>query len=359
MNFLFRRATAAMLGAVCLVTLSGCKTTASNPSSGGAGSSTVGTTGATGAPTTAKPPFDLNPLTGEYDITPGASVRPIAVMVENSKVARPQYGLEKADMYVETETEGGITRIMAVFSGVSRIPDKLGPLRSARSPFIFLVQSLGAAYLHVGGSTMGDRYIQSLGLDDMNAITYRGGQATWRDETMRRERGYEHSLLTSGEKVAAWFDDSGFSSEAKKPSPFSFADAVSGPGPGKEVQATISGYQTVSFQYDEASGKYLKMNGKLDNAEPHKLMDGSQLSVTNVILMYDERFYETNVHIGFTLESGRGVLLTGGTSQTIGWKRTADALSFQKADGSALSVNPGKTYLVLLSKANESATVLR
>ena len=72
---------------------------------------TLGTTTTTTTQsTTAKPDKDLNPLTGEYDITPGADTRPIAFMIGNNAKSRPQYGIEDADMYFEGETEYGITK---------------------------------------------------------------------------------------------------------------------------------------------------------------------------------------------------------------------------------------------------------
>ena len=78
----------------------------------------------------------VNPLTGLEDMK-SATSRPVAVMVGNNDKSRPQYGIEKADMLIEGETEGGITRIMAVFSDASRVPDAVGPVRSARSPFSY------------------------------------------------------------------------------------------------------------------------------------------------------------------------------------------------------------------------------
>lgn len=58
----------------------------------------------------------------------------MAVMIGNNDKSRPQYGLDQADMYVEAETEGGITRIMAVFANAARVPAQLGPVRSAGRP---------------------------------------------------------------------------------------------------------------------------------------------------------------------------------------------------------------------------------
>jgi hypothetical protein len=71
------------------------------------------------------------PLTGE-DPPRGVDLdRPaVAVKIENSREARPQSGLESADLVYEEIVEGGITRFMAFYHcGDS---DRAGPVRSAR-----------------------------------------------------------------------------------------------------------------------------------------------------------------------------------------------------------------------------------
>ena len=82
-------------------------------------------------------------------------MRPVAIMIGNNDRSRPQINIDKADMYMEAETEGGITRIMAVFAGNSRVPNTIGPIRSARTPFIKSAESLDSIYVHAGGSKTG------------------------------------------------------------------------------------------------------------------------------------------------------------------------------------------------------------
>ena len=83
----------------------------------------------------------------------GEGTRPVGVMIGNNSTSRPQHGIDKADLYVEAETEGGITRILALFANAERIPAQLGPVRSARSPFVTIAQAMDIVYAHAGGST--------------------------------------------------------------------------------------------------------------------------------------------------------------------------------------------------------------
>lgn len=98
-------------------------------------------------PTVPEP--DVCPLTGE---DPGDvdTARPaVAVKVENSPQARPQSGLEKADLVFEERVEGGITRFLVVYHCGATV--KAGPVRSGRfddpklaKPFTRLLAASGS-----------------------------------------------------------------------------------------------------------------------------------------------------------------------------------------------------------------------
>ena len=72
------------------------------------------------------------PLSGVPAPTGGVPNRPaMAVKVDNYPTARPQSGLDKADIVFEQPVEGGITRYVAVFQCNDAF--LIGPVRSARS----------------------------------------------------------------------------------------------------------------------------------------------------------------------------------------------------------------------------------
>jgi hypothetical protein len=54
----------------------------------------------------------------------------VSVKIENDPEARPQTGLQDADIVWETMIEGGVTRFIAVFN--SKMPENVGPVRSLR-----------------------------------------------------------------------------------------------------------------------------------------------------------------------------------------------------------------------------------
>ena len=98
-----------------------------------------------------------------------ANNRPIGFMVTDETATLTQLNLESADMYIEAETEAGIPRILALYSSIDRIPDVIGPIRSARPHFVKLAKALDAIYCHIGGSRSGLEKIKELGVQDMAA----------------------------------------------------------------------------------------------------------------------------------------------------------------------------------------------
>ena len=99
----------------------------------------------------AAPP--VYPLTGVPIDRPGLAQHPaVVVKMDNSPDARPQTGINEADVVYELLVEG-ITRYAVVFQ--SQTPDPVGPVRSARSSDIELLTNLGAPLIAWSGANPG------------------------------------------------------------------------------------------------------------------------------------------------------------------------------------------------------------
>ncbi len=318
---------------------------------------TIPTTLTTGSGEGENNPALYNRLTGEYDNAAGGNSRPVAIMVANDKGhARPQVGLSQADLFVEAETEGGYPRIMAVFSDASRVPAQVAPVRSARTHFVKMAQSLDAIYIHAGGSTGADALLRELEnagkINRLNALG-NNGNAFWRDAALRADRDYEHSLSTGGEGLRDRITYRGFRTTSQT-APFSFGEKAVGSACNK-ITVKLSGAETFSFAYNPETTRYTKY---LSNGNPHADTDGNAIEVTNVLVMYDTRFAESSQHISFKLESGTALLCSGGTARNIQWTRTEKGLSFTE-NGVAATFLPGKTYICLVSDGYKDGTIVQ
>lgn len=380
-----KRTLAALL-VCCLVlaSLAGCG------SSGGAGREPAASSGvaATPQPTPTPEPTPVpiypNPLTGlekESDFHNGRA--PVAVMVNNIKMssgndAFPQWGIGSADIIYEMVTEGGITRMMAVFSDYDKMP-KVGPVRSARDQHVQLMLPMGALYVHEGASIFAARMLrmrtypsglQAYNLEEdgtydwgsrdlylNNPLGIGSGVVKW-DESRRATRSQEMCAYTSGEQVAAAVaagaDGSG------EPGPiFNFVryDEPSRVLTGGDAQSMYFQYSSsyyAGFTYDPTSFKYLKTNTK---GEPHIDGDtGEQLAFENVLLLfadvkpYTSLGYDAGmlVHVEYSW-GGLGYYFSEGRYEKIRWLKGLpnEPLRIVDADGHEVDVqiNCGKTYV--------------
>ena len=74
----------------------------------------------------------------------------LLVKIDNRPEARPQVGLNDADIVFEELTEGGITRFLAVYQ--SRLPPDVGPIRSVRPVDPALASPLRGVFAYSGGT---------------------------------------------------------------------------------------------------------------------------------------------------------------------------------------------------------------
>lgn len=122
---------------------------------------------------------------------------PLGVMIENELAARPfQQGLSKADIIYEAPTEGNITRFLALFAP-GKYPEKMGPIRSARTYFLDWMHEYKGVYVHVGGNPDALARLRKEKIFDADQFTY--DKYFWRENV--RRTALEHTMFTSGEKI--------------------------------------------------------------------------------------------------------------------------------------------------------------
>ncbi|MEK7565639.1 MAG: DUF3048 domain-containing protein [Patescibacteria group bacterium] len=254
--------------------------------------------------------------------------RPLGVMIENSKAARPQSGLSYADIVYEAVAEGGISRFMAVF--YCQDGDIVGPVRSARTYYLDWISEYGSSplYAHVGGAnTPGpadalgqiERYGWS-GDNDLNQFSI-GFPTFYRDyERLGKDTATEHTVYTTLLKLwdfaakkreltndwATGFIPWSFKEEAALTNrPASLAVDFGLPS----VQTAYAGSYLVSWKYDRETNLYLRFNG----GEAHKDLDTEeQITAKNVVL----QFMTMGIADDGYLEDGHGSHTLYGTKGT-------------------------------------------
>ncbi|MBO5928418.1 MAG: DUF3048 domain-containing protein [Clostridia bacterium] len=335
----------AILIVACLLTVSCCACAKQN-------ADTPGGDVTTGTPTTTTSPSQngklFNVLTGDYSLNEADGNHPVGIMVPNDGITRGnQSGIDKADFILESETEGSIPRLLAVFGNAASVPDKFGPIRSARSPFVRMARGIDAIYCHAGGSGTALQTLKTGVLNHFDALA--DSKTFWRDPELKSVMDTVHSVATSGQKLAERIKKANIANTATK-QPFAFGTVV-GKQSAQKVQLKTTASQTVSFIYDAATKTYGKNLGALDNCKPHLSLEDKQIKVTNVVVLYAEKYVEfktaKNTLYDFRTGSGKGYMISGGTVRPIKFTLKDDGFTLLEEDGSPAKFAVGKTYMCL------------
>lgn len=245
----------------------------------------------------------LCPLTGTP--APGGVVpqRPaLAIKVDNYGLgpapaeARPQSGLDYADIVFEEQVEGSITRYAAVFQCRNAV-GLVGPVRSARWTDVQMLSQLGHPILvHVGGIIPVINYIDSSPLVNFDL----GGHPAEEVNPPGRVAPYDTYTTTAAVWAAA-------GQPAKAPSPiFTYSSAVpSGPAVS-QVNLDWSYTSDIYWRWDAATGTWLRFYN-VDTSGPVRLQadtlaDGVQNQAQNVVVL------DVNITYGPWVENSEGGL---------------------------------------------------
>lgn len=322
-------------------------------------------------------PANINPLTG-LELSEGATgKRPVAIMVENSPSARPQWGLSTPDIVLEGVVEGGITRMMWIYADVTKIP-KVGPVRSARHDYVEIAYGMNAVFTHWGGSRPAYSLLKTLAgkgyLDvDGKTLGTNGNESNkgyyfFKDPT--HSKATEHCGYTNGSYIAAAMEKRGINTAQTKSNwaPFTVITngertpyASASAGECSSITVTFSSGYKHTFKYDSGTGLYKNFM----NTSP--MVDGNtgeQMAVRNVIVMYTNiSGYQTSIKDDLKLRewdltSGEALYITNGYGEKITWKKgdMSSPLKFYGQDGKELTINKGQTWIGVIPNGNRELT---
>ena len=205
----------------------------------------------------------FSPYTGEEVTKKVFDNIAVLAIVENSVDARPQSGLNDADIVYETMAEGGIPRFIALFQKES--PKKIGPIRSARSYFLDIANEYNLPFAHCGGSEEALLRINSQKLMSMNEMT--NAATYWRDSI----RKAPHNLYTSSSKLRELIESKKFAYSPTSVLKFNknYWDNTK-IAKASDVFLKMNKYYDTSYTYK--NGLYLKsMDGKSSTDKENKL----------------------------------------------------------------------------------------
>jgi hypothetical protein len=297
--------------------------------------------------TTTAPPAPTCPLTGTPAPAGGIPQRPaLAVKIDNYPDARPQTGMDKADVIFEEPVEGGITRYVAVFQ--CQDAALVGPIRSARNIDIGILGQLGTPLLvHVGGI---DPVLANIAASPLISVSPGDGGVVEINPAGRYAPYDTYSTTAS-----IW---GAHASMTTPPQPlFSYSSSPPAGTPVSTMNVDFSGTSDVTWKYDPAISAFQRF---YNGTTPDTLADGVQNTAANVVVQYvhitlgpwvenSEGALEVQANL-YTAASGNAEIFRGGVAIPGTWSRAAlgSPTKFVTTSGAPIALQPGQTWVELV-----------
>lgn len=295
------------------------------------------------ASTPSSPPSPAGPLTSPFtgEIVP--SLKPVlAVKIDNIVLARPSTGLAQADIIYALPVEGGLSRLMAVFS--SHVPKVVGPVRSAREDDLELLRQFGRPAFAYSGAT--PTLLPFIHRHARIVNLYAGTTAGYYRDFSRVA---PYNLYAHARQLVA---------EAHGASPARNIGFRFGPPPpgGKATRSRSVSYPAASFGFtwSGAKGRWLvSMDGTAAVTT-----DGGRLSAATVVIQYTTVRTSVFKEYGFrppyaeSVGSGRAVVLRDGKAWDVRWSRPTGSAgtTFTTASGQPMTFATGQVWVILAYK---------
>ncbi|MCU1595490.1 MAG: hypothetical protein JWO12_2882 [Frankiales bacterium] len=283
------------------------------------------------------------PLSGMPAAAP-TTAPALSVKVDNAPGARPQSGLNDADLVFECPVEGGLSRFLAVFH--SHSSSKIGPIRSARPVDGALLRALNGGLFAYSGAASGE-IAPARAYSKATLISNDADPRPFYRSSARRapENVYASvaSLRGEGGRLGP--------SRPAPPQLFTFGALTAGATPARSVAVVIG--SAARAQWTWVGGSYVRK----ENGSAHLLADGSQVSAVNVVIL--------RVHVmgsgirdaagnedPFVLAYGNGAMqvFRNGVVEAGTWRRASVAAPFRfvASNGRSLTLAPGRTWVELV-----------
>ncbi|MFF4170625.1 DUF3048 domain-containing protein [Streptomyces sp. NPDC001744] len=303
---------------------------------------TAGLYGCSGAVAPDRPPGaeGRSPLTG-LPARPGPV---LAVKIDNVAAARPHTGLGAADLVYVEQVEGGATRLLAVYS--SRLPARVGPVRSARESDIALLGAFDRPALAYSGAQSALNPL--LAAAPLRRVTEGTAPGAF---SRSPDRAAPHNLYLRPGRALAAAPDTGDVRDIG----FRF-----GPAPSGGTPTTFSAVRYPAARYAftwSAADRAWRV--AMDGREARATDTGPLAPATVVVQRVTVRpsaFHDRNGAASpytETVGSGTALVLRDGRAHEARWSRpsASSGTAFTTPDGAPLAFAPGQVWIVLAPRA--------
>ncbi|MEU8972225.1 DUF3048 domain-containing protein [Streptomyces monashensis] len=282
------------------------------------------------------PPAALARGAASPDVPAGS---PLAVKIDNAPAARPQTGLDEADVVYAEQVEGGLSRLMAVYA--SRLPRVVGPVRSARESDLELLRQFGRPTLAFSGAQhrllplIGRAPLRAQSPDRAPGAYYRGA-----------DRPAPHNLYLRPDRLLPTAPGTAALGTGFRYGPAPAAGGI--PTASRTVRYPAARF---TFTWSAARGRWLvAMDGRTTVTTAGTPVAPATVVVQYVRIRTSDYHDKLGNHTPYTqtVGSGRAEVLRDGRSFPASWSRPAatGGTAFTAANGGPLTFAAGQVWVV-------------
>ncbi len=289
---------------------------------------------------------------------PGSNNEIIIVKIDDSNQARPQTGIEDADVVYIEQVEGGATRIAALYS--SKYPEIVGPVRSARISDMEIFAQYGKfGFAYSGAQRKLMSVIEAANLFNMSAERFGYYEPYFRDESRYAPVNlylYPNILLEKSHAKDIYFEKATKSGWVFGPVGKAGEDGKNIKN-GRKVLGVDFSWPAVKYgaDWDKVSKKWLIRQ----NGEPKMARSGSQLGADTLVLQlvaitdseFGDKFGGVTPHSA-TIGTGKALIFRGGKVFAAIWDRptATDTTRWKDATGADIPFATGQTWIALVDQ---------
>jgi hypothetical protein len=271
---------------------------------------------------------------------------PMAVMIDDNKVARPQSGISSASIVYQAPADGGEDRYMFVFQ--EGTATDIGPVRSARPYYVYWADEYRAMLGHYGGDSQTRHFVipaNAKYIYNMDALSG-GGCAYHRIKT----RPGPHNAYTNTKALIACLSKRGYPTTYRNVPTRPFRPDAN-PVDRATAQTISIVYRTgiVGYQFQPGTDSYLRLIGGKPEIDPANNM---QVYARNVIVMYQALttdFSEPghNRPVVHNVGSGKALIFQEGREIVGTWKKKNNAAltRFYDSSGNEIALLRGEIFI--------------
>ncbi len=279
---------------------------------------------------------------------------PLAVLLDDNVVTRPQSGFNAASIVYQAPADGGEDRYMLVFQELDG-PD-IGPVRSGRPYFIYWAAEYRSAVAHYGGDEKTrlkviPALVAAKLIYDVDALAGSGG-AFHRISSRRAP----HNAYTSTDSLRTVAERRG-APTTMVPGLATRPFAEDAPETARPAKGSISvpyGRGASGYTYDRATNSYLRSVAGKAQIDP---VDGQRVVARNVVVLFMRLSIDPQSEPGYRrpvldlIGSGESIVFRDGLAFEGTWKKASDGdlTRFYDNAGKEITLVRGRIFVQVVA----------